>query len=184
MYSNSCCSCSFKPKIIKIGQSSHKMYSNKILNFRESTTILNTCTQSSVNFLPDFGPSSGEDLLQKWCNFCESVFIVGVCREESTLDIYNYGKYINQCLPNTIKVIPQYERINKKVCRQKMSIMFNEIAINEEMLPKYTHTHTYIYIYMCVCVCVYMCVCVCVFALVWFGLVWFYGISTIVGYLI
>ena len=27
-----------------------------------------------------------------------------------------------------------------------------------------------------------MCVCVCV-CVVWFGLIWFYGISTIVGYL-
>ena len=31
VYSNCCCSCSFKAEIIKIGQSSHKMYSNKIL---------------------------------------------------------------------------------------------------------------------------------------------------------
>ena len=45
VYSNSCCSCSFKPEIIKIGQSSHKMYSNNILNFAESTTILNACTK-------------------------------------------------------------------------------------------------------------------------------------------
>ena len=40
VYSNSCCSCSFEPEIIKISQSSHKMYSNKILIFQESTTIL------------------------------------------------------------------------------------------------------------------------------------------------
>ena len=68
----------------------------------------------------------------------------------STWDIYNYGKYINQFSPNTIKSIRQYERINKKIYRQKMSIMFNEISINEEILPKYTytHTHTYIYIYI------------------------------------
>ena len=38
VYSNCCCSCSFKPVILKIGQSSHKMYSNDILNFQESTT--------------------------------------------------------------------------------------------------------------------------------------------------
>ena len=61
-------------------------------------------------------------------------------RAESTRDIYNYGQYINQFLPNTIKAIWQYERIQKKICRQKMSIMFNEICMNEEMLPKYTHT--------------------------------------------
>ena len=42
---NSCCSCSFEPEIIKIGQSSHKIYSNNILNFQESTTILNDCTK-------------------------------------------------------------------------------------------------------------------------------------------
>ena len=39
------CSCSFEPEIIKIGQSSHKMYSNSILNFQESMTILNACTK-------------------------------------------------------------------------------------------------------------------------------------------
>ena len=45
VYSNSCCSCSFEPEIIKISLSSHKMYSNNILNFQESTTILNDCTK-------------------------------------------------------------------------------------------------------------------------------------------
>ena len=51
VYSNCFCSCSFEPEIIKIGQSSHKMYSNNILNFQESTTILNTCTKKSGNLL-------------------------------------------------------------------------------------------------------------------------------------
>ena len=45
VYSNCYCSCSFEAEIIKIGQSSHKMYSNKILNFQESTTNLNACTK-------------------------------------------------------------------------------------------------------------------------------------------
>ena len=45
VYSNCCCRCSFEPVIIKIGQSSHKTYSNKILNFPESTTILDTWTK-------------------------------------------------------------------------------------------------------------------------------------------
>ena len=48
VYCNSCCSCSFQPKI-KIGQSSHKMYSNNILNFQGSTTILNACTKMYGN---------------------------------------------------------------------------------------------------------------------------------------
>ena len=46
VYSNCCCSCSFETEIIKIGQSPHKMYSNNIVNFQESTTILNACTKS------------------------------------------------------------------------------------------------------------------------------------------
>ena len=64
---------------------------------------------------------------------------------ESTRDTYNYGQYLNQFLPNTIKVIREFERIQKKICRHKMSITFNEICINEEMLPKYTYLYMYIY---------------------------------------
>ena len=51
VYSNCCCSGSFEPEIIKIGQSSQKMYSNNILNFQDSTTILNACTKKSENLL-------------------------------------------------------------------------------------------------------------------------------------
>ena len=51
VYSNSCCSCSFEAEIIKIGQSSHQMYSNNIVNFQESMTILNACTKKSGNLL-------------------------------------------------------------------------------------------------------------------------------------
>ena len=45
---NSCYSCSFEHEI---GLSSHKIYSNTILNFQGSTTILNTCTKKSGNLL-------------------------------------------------------------------------------------------------------------------------------------
>ena len=62
---------------------------------------------------------------------------------ESTRDTYNSGQYINQFPPNKIKAIREYERIQKKICRHKMSIMFNEICI-----------YIYIYIYIHVCVCV------------------------------
>ena len=40
------------------------------------------------------------------------------------------------------------------MCRRRMSILFNEICVYKEMLPKYTrvrthtHTHTHIYIYI------------------------------------
>ena len=45
VYTNCYCSCSFEPEIIRIGQSSHKMYINKILNFQDSTTIFNAHTK-------------------------------------------------------------------------------------------------------------------------------------------
>ena len=51
VYSNCRCSCSFEAEIIKIGLSSHKMYSNNIVNFQESTTNLNACTKRSENLL-------------------------------------------------------------------------------------------------------------------------------------
>ena len=51
VYSNCYSSCSFEAEIIKIGQSPHKIYSNNILNFQESTTILNACTKKSGNLL-------------------------------------------------------------------------------------------------------------------------------------
>ena len=51
VYSNCCCSCSFKPEIIKIGQSSRKMCSNNIVNFQESMTILNACKKRVWNLI-------------------------------------------------------------------------------------------------------------------------------------
>ena len=51
VYSNCCCSCSFEAEIIKIGQLSHKMYSNNILNSQESTAFWDACTKKSGNLL-------------------------------------------------------------------------------------------------------------------------------------
>ena len=59
-------------------------------------------------------------------------------RAESTRDTCNY-----QFPQNTIKVIREFERIQKKICRHKMSIMFNEICINEEMLLIYIYVYVY-----------------------------------------
>ena len=50
VYSNSFSSCSFELEIIKIGQSSYKMYSNDILNFQDSTAILDPCTKKSGTY--------------------------------------------------------------------------------------------------------------------------------------
>ena len=74
-------------------------------------------------------------------------------RAESTRDTCNYGQYINQFPQNTIKVIREFERIQKKICRHKMSIMFNEICINvytyiDIYLDIYINIYIYIYIYI------------------------------------
>ena len=44
VYSNCCCSCLFEDEIL----SSHKMYSNNILNFQVSRTILNARTKKAI----------------------------------------------------------------------------------------------------------------------------------------
>ena len=51
VYFNFCYRCSFEPEIIKISQSSYKMYSNNILNFKESRTILNASTEKPRDLL-------------------------------------------------------------------------------------------------------------------------------------
>ena len=50
------------------------------------------------------------------------------------LDPFEFPDYFYR-----IKVIREFERIQKKICRHKMSIMFNEICINEEMPPIYIY---------------------------------------------
>ena len=44
VYSNCCCSCSYEPEIIRIGQSSYKMYRNNIVNFQVSTKLIEGTT--------------------------------------------------------------------------------------------------------------------------------------------
>ena len=52
LYSHCSCSSSFETEIIKISQSSHKIYSNNIVNFQESTTILNAPYEKSLETYP------------------------------------------------------------------------------------------------------------------------------------
>ena len=68
VYSNCCCSCSFEPEIINIGQSSHKMYSNKILKFQVSTIILNACTKKVWKLI------EGTTYTLNSCNICMKTF--------------------------------------------------------------------------------------------------------------
>ena len=51
VYSNCCCSFLIETEIIKIGQSFHKMYSNNIVHFQVSMTILNAYTKNVWNLI-------------------------------------------------------------------------------------------------------------------------------------
>ena len=93
VYSNCYRSCSFE-EIIKIGQSSHKMYSNNIVNFRESTTILNAFTKKSGNLLK--APRTGRRLLTKRMKSTHRVQIL----DEAVCVLLRKG--INPSLPSPI----------------------------------------------------------------------------------
>ena len=82
VYSNCYCSCSFEAEIIKIGQSSYKIYSNNILNFQESTTILNACTKKvwkpieGTPYIQLFDDLIGKkQIVAKCCWFCLSTIL-------------------------------------------------------------------------------------------------------------
>ena len=67
---------------------------------------------------------------------------------ESTWNIYNYGQYINQFPPNTIKVIRQYERIQKKYVDRKCLLCSMKFVLTKKCCQNtLTHTHTHMYIY-------------------------------------
>ena len=65
VYSNCCCSCLFEAEILKIGQSSHKMYNNNILNVQGSTTILNTHTKKGCKLIVCTSYVPGLDLTSR-----------------------------------------------------------------------------------------------------------------------
>ena len=74
---------------------------------------------------------------------------------ESARDIYNYGKYINQFQPNTIKAIRQYERIQRKYEDRKCLLCSTKFVLMKKRCQN-THTHTHTHVCVCVCVCVGM----------------------------
>ena len=103
VYSNSCCSCSFEVEIIQIGQSSHKMYSNNIVNFQESTTILNAHTKKvwklivCTSYLTELS----------WGAYRTRCFSVVVIRKRKAGDIINQ---IINCIQNVSVRLCYYVR--------------------------------------------------------------------------
>ena len=128
VYSNCCCSCWFEAEILKMVQSSHKMYSNNIGNFKDSTTILNAYTKKSGTYW--------RQLVYICMHACLYIYIrIYVC-----VYAYIYVRcvcvyiYIYMCVCIYISIyicVCIYIYICVCVC-------------------------IYVYIYMCVCVCIYI----------------------------
>ena len=62
-------------------------------------------------------------------------------KTESLWEPINYGKLIIR--PDIMTFIRRLERIKTKICRQKVSVLFNKL---------------YIHIHVCVFICMYICV--------------------------
>ena len=90
----------------------------------------------------------------------------------------NFGRFIYQFQPETKTLSRKLERILNKLYRQNLSLSFNEICLNERRLPNYIYIYIYIYIYTYTHISDLLST--------FFNkcLVWFSGISTIIGYLI
>ena len=70
----------------------------------------------------------------------------------------SYGRFINQFPSNIIRSIRQFERINKKMSRQKCLLYLMKYVLMKKCcqnIHTYIHTYTHIYIYIYICVCVY-----------------------------
>ena len=60
----------------------------------------------------------------------------------------HFGKFIRQFQPETKTLIRKLEKILMKLYRKNVSLLFNQICLNERQLPNYTHTHTHTHIYI------------------------------------
>ena len=93
-HSNSCSSGSLEPEIIKMCLSSHKMYSNNLLNFQVSMTILNACTKKSLE--------------THWMHHvCQNVIhFIFLC--------FNYSPFLNYCKVVVLlfKILFKFSRFN------------------------------------------------------------------------
>ena len=130
VYSNCCCSCSFEAEIIKIGQSSHKMYINNIVDFQESTTILNACTKKSGNLL--YASRKKNVLHGNSSNFISQT---NMLKSDSLFELDNFS------------LVSNYDKWISSICDLKLAVI-NSISTSL-YVPFLLHcTRLYIYIYI------------------------------------
>ena len=75
-----------------------------------------------------------------WCVVVAFIFKFGSINSSKPI---NYGNLIHQFPPDVIKSMWRLKKIYTKMCRQTISVSFNDINAHT-----HTHTHTHIYIYI------------------------------------
>ena len=94
-----------------------------------------------------FGPILG--IIREYVYYCIA-FSIYICLDdaqdgaERTWRPIKYGKFIKQFRPDIITSIRQHEQIERKICSQKTSIVFNYYVLMKKCSPP----HIYIYIYI------------------------------------
>ena len=130
VYSTSCCSCSFEAEILKIGQSSHKMYSNNVVNFQECTSILNVCTKNSGN------------LLKSPCNYKMLIRILHFLNRIHSILMENWNpKELVWCYLNKRNLEPTYHQEFPEVVRLRVVLFKNCSSVSQFKLDKNPRTH-------------------------------------------
>ena len=70
-------------------------------------------------------------------NICKQLLMIAYERSKRTQD--NFSKFTHQFRPEAKTLIRKLERILIKLCRQNVSLLFNQTCLNERLLSKYTY---------------------------------------------
>ena len=107
VHCNSCCRCSFEPEIIKINVSSNKMYSNHILDFQESMTVLNAHSKNIWKLIVCTSYvlvcSRVVDDIKAWCKICNysqsfpRILVSQICLQvNNKINAINFTAYLKR----------------------------------------------------------------------------------------
>ena len=91
------------------------------------------------------------------------LLMMAIMENENIWEPVKNGKFVSQFQPDIKTTIWRFERIERKIFRRTMSIIFNQIYIyiyiythTHTHACTHTHTHIYIYIYIHIYVCVWL----------------------------
>ena len=111
---------------------------------------------SGWNWLTNFVSFTGSRVLscpsqaifRGWV-YCKSIILRFIYTDGiNFFFFFKYGKFVSQFQPDIKTNIQWFERIETKIWRQRLSVIFHQIYLNKETLPIHAHTHTHIYMYM------------------------------------